>query len=747
MRFPYRVVKHHFPVFSLPFHCPSFLRHFLHPFLSSILSRTKPLAGNKHTQSHSFNMFRRFDPHLPLSLLPPRTGDNDVDALALLNFVSQLYYPPMDQSYYNQLYTSVALITILMILLGAVILNRLFHGRAWFLKIWNVAGGTFVLPNSVIAFLVCQGIYACCWIGYVFLTVEHYQHHRYSKNYFLYKVLVWVPLWDGGWWTAFGVLSAFPDALTLKPKDGRQRRLLLSPTAFNIACWLTPVLQVASVLPAAILACQTYNASFDDFDAWKSNIDMARQHDMTDATFSVLHTSALHLWLGVTKTYWYLDAAMTCWSIWAVICLCVYVPIGAHTLSRIHAQLKLSKREEQKPKPTFRMKVVSDEGDVDQNCQGESQHQRSEGVGCSSSRVFPPMKESSKKPQARTVKPRSLAQRRTHNLKRVHRNISVQYYGITCAIICFFVSSSIYAIGAYDCARNNKVGPTQVRGDLSAAWVSVCFGFLVMCCIFWRSFDPSLSIDLSDEEGPTVPARSMLVGLVILAPARMMVAAAKTRPFSLRSPIRAPDLERQALSPAIGKDADDKHHPNSVGNNRVSLDEDVKQYVVEGRENDTLHRKASSLTLVGKGGKTSIVQRSPSIRTTKSLAETGSIISDKSGPTTPTSDLFPLSPREINESSDAQVQRPSNSDQNEMVLPPVSLGDDDEDFGGLEWLHNHCHLVEESSSSQRRSISSFRQWRRSRLVSTASLPNAFGLLEILFVQMMSRQRRRRKRSR
>lgn len=494
-------------------------------------------------------MIMSFDRILPLSLLPPRSGDNNVDLDHLLKFATQLYHPHMDDSFYIQLYVCAALTAIMLPVTILMLLNRIRLGRAWFLKIWPVAGGTFVIPNAVVAFLICEGGFAIFWVAYVFVSVAYYRDRGLQKYYFLWKSLVWVPLWMGGWWTGFGFLSAFPDALTHKSKGGMQRRLILSPFCFNAICWFVPLLLLASLLPPAILAAKTYNATLDDYRAWRAVADAERQSAISDATFSALRAQALLLWLDVTKAYWYFGICMTCWCVWAAICLIVYLPVGGHTLWRIREQLLVAKSKyrslDRQTLPTRIVvtgcKICAAHAESQVNPHVLPSHMANSdsaspqaldtalhGVACKdhdgqldtqhrdagfSSQVFPPTQIHSQATDSRAATPRTVEQRRTDNLERVYRNLSVQYYGICVSIVCFLNSASIYAVDSYDCARINRIAVTQVRGNLSAAYVIVCFGWLTVIAIFWRSLDPSLSIDFSEEASSPVASRCVFVTL------------------------------------------------------------------------------------------------------------------------------------------------------------------------------------------------------------------------------------------
>lgn len=448
-----------------------------------------------------------------------------------------------------------AIILFLLIPGCTVLLHRLYHGRLWFLKIWHVGGGNFIIPNSVIAFLLCQGCFGFLWISNVIVSVQYYHRNpTFQKNFFLWRILIWTPLWLGGWLSGFGVLSAFPEALTYQSKKGGQKRLILSHSAFNVACWFVPLVLIATILPLAIITAREYNHAFDNFEAWRQLVDVSQQSALSDTAFAVLKAQALKLWLDVTRAYWYHGIAMTCWCCWAVLCLLTYMPLGAHTLSRIRAQLRQAKRKEKTSvskapfpfqPPVIRIEVPTiQESQVQSNkglgttvendtvqtrapCNDQQQthlqvgskvtstrgglqplgDQRGDGVGTTSSRVFPP----NRMPEAsRPSKFRTMEQRRIHSLERVYRNISIQYSGICIAILCFFSSSMVLAAHSYDSARQNTIGSNSVLAALSAAYPINVFGFLSVGCIFWRSFDPALSIDVSDDGPTSSPARSAL---------------------------------------------------------------------------------------------------------------------------------------------------------------------------------------------------------------------------------------------
>ncbi|SOV07065.1 related to conserved hypothetical Ustilaginaceae-specific protein [Ustilago sp. UG-2017a] len=584
-------------------------------------------------------MIRSFNKALPLDLLPPRTGDNNVDMARLLDFVTRLYYPHVDDSFSTQLYISSAIITFLIIPSSIVVLHRLIHGRLWFLKIWPVAGGIFIIPNSIIAFLTCLFCFSCLWISHVFVSVEYYHGNpKFQKSYILWRILIWTPLWLGGWWSGFGILSAFPDALRYERKSRRQRRLILNPMTFNIACWFVPAIQFSTILLLAILAARTYNKTLDDFDAWRQAVDVAEKGRITDATFTMLLAQALDLWLAVTKSFWYYGIAMTCWCCWAAICLLTYLPLGAHTLSRIRSQLQLAKRKDKATDPFFSSRppviciqeptfqersgqgskngfqstpdvhaaqtrslcddmqqsgdeLKETEDGLQKSSEGRNDlleiDERNDATSTSSSRVFPPMKMASVTLPSRPSQYRSLEQRRIHILGRVYRNIGIQYCGVCFAILCFFGSSMVLAAHCYDSARNNTIAINSVVAALTATYPIIIFGFLVVSLIFWRSFDPALSIDVAEDESPFTSTRSTLEKLTKRA---LRIGKPKGRTI--------PDSKVPTLS--FGVD-DSKPHSSLSQASSVSIKELERTHSIHTRvgTGDLLSAKSEALKCQG----------------------------------------------------------------------------------------------------------------------------------------------------
>ncbi|CDU24513.1 uncharacterized protein SPSC_04014 [Sporisorium scitamineum] len=453
-------------------------------------------------------MLRWFNSSLPVDLLPKSSGDNNVDIGHLYDFLDRLARPQITQSSVDQLYVCMTMISFLLVVGASMILHRLICGRAWFLKLWHVSGGTFIIPNAVIAFLVCQGCFGTNWVVYASITMRHYQVHTFQAIYVLYKALTWCPLWIGAWWTAFGVVSAFPDALTLKTKDSKQKRLIVSPLVFNVACWGVPLVQMCSLLAPGILAIRANVAATTDFYVWCDDVRAALQVSVAGSEYEILHSRALQIWLKITEVYWYYAVVMTCWFAWAIVVLLVYVPMGGHVLLRIRRQLKIEKLKKQVA--AGRPPAAALECSFEQTPDPQDVQEQKDRFGTTTSRVYPQLREPSAQRRKSMQANRTPEERRLRNLKRLLINLAVQYFSISVAVVFCVAAAGLDAFQIYDAARRNYIMRVEAQTNLSAAWTMVFFASLILWCIFQRSFDPSLSIDLSDEELSPIAPRSIL---------------------------------------------------------------------------------------------------------------------------------------------------------------------------------------------------------------------------------------------
>ncbi|GAC97314.1 serine/threonine protein kinase [Pseudozyma hubeiensis SY62] len=455
-------------------------------------------------------MLHAFNATLPTDKFPPLSGDHQIDIQDLQAFLEHMFRPQLPTSFKLQIYLCIGIVSFLLVLCAPIVLQRLLYRRAWLFKLWHVGGGTFVIPNAVLAFLLLEALFGMLWIAYAIITLEHYRYHNYQRSYFAWRTLIWTVLWTGCWWTSFGLLSAFPDALTLKTKGRRQKSLILSPAVFNIACWGVPLLQYASILPLVIIDSRDNASVAAGFETWLDDVQVALRGAVPDAVFAQLRLRAMHLWLDMTEVYWYFGVIMASLCCWSIVALLVFMPVGAHVLLRIRLQLQLETLKMQAAGGRLVDRRLESGVDIDQDSPGLPR--RSERFSATASGL-PPLREPARPSPNSRPSSRTARERLVQNLKRLFKNLLVQYLGISVAILCFFFASGKDALQVYSAARRNDTIRTETQSILFAAWTMVVFASLTLFCTYRRSFDPSLSVDLSDEEPSTLAPRSVLVGL------------------------------------------------------------------------------------------------------------------------------------------------------------------------------------------------------------------------------------------
>ncbi|CEH13873.1 hypothetical protein CBOM_01767 [Ceraceosorus bombacis] len=502
-----------------------------------------------------------FDADLPDGVMP--TGS----VAEVRDFLHELFQPTAPTYFYIQLYFVVGAILIFCLMAWSVVLRRLYRGKAWFVQFYPTPQGTFLIPNAVMALCSFILFYAICYSAYCFINIGFYRDGHYQRRFFLWRQIVWYPLWVAAWACAWGTLSAFPDALRMRGKSTVQR-YILNPWLFNAVALGTPFMVLTTILIPSLLCNKLYDEQIGRRDDW------LRAAAAADAGTNLtnLVADAKDIWLQVTKAYWYYQFTMITWTCWACIIVIVFVPIGFHTLYRIRHQVKLADKKSEMVK-TFYLFPSQDihtavgaerahrqgpapplsaepgafspgspftsaskagqikwgnEDDADADAAGDATARAASipleerRIGSGEDEVMqahPDVIEQLRDaPQETTtilypaLKPKkgekklnqvAAASRRCEQLRLIYRNLVLQYLSIAGGATTFACSAGILAGGTYASARENRIGRNQVIANLLAAWAAFVFGSAVLVAVTWRSFDPTLTLQEERTEEET----------------------------------------------------------------------------------------------------------------------------------------------------------------------------------------------------------------------------------------------------
>jgi hypothetical protein len=292
---------------------------------------------------------------------------------------------------------------------------------------------------------------------------------------------------------------------------GGVRRNFIQPALFNVIWMSGPVVCIASLLGPTILASNLYDAQLPRHEAWR-----AAALSTNPPALPQLVAEARDIWLSVTRAYWYYAWTMAIWTTWACIVVLVFVPIGAHTIWRVRAQVQLARKRDEalhsfhffpsaeldgRDDAASGMRPVFCTSDGDAGAYGTGRkHAAAQGppdagkeVGVAT--LYPPMKQQRTHLSAGTA-----ASRRKELLQLLYRNIVIQYFGISAGAATFATSAGILAGEAYHSARYNTIGRNQMIANLIAGYAAAVFGSAVIVAVLWRSFDSSLTLSPEPEE-------------------------------------------------------------------------------------------------------------------------------------------------------------------------------------------------------------------------------------------------------
>ncbi|RYF12898.1 MAG: hypothetical protein EOO40_00040 [Deltaproteobacteria bacterium] len=355
-----------------------------------------------------------------------------------------------------------------------------------------------------------------------------------SPTFFIFHILIWLSVWTGAWLSAFGTVASFPDALRRKQKGyGQVHDYIIKPLVYNAACWGTPLLVLISELTVAVIAQRQYNQLHSAHAGWSVSVDEFRslpQEEQDRLTMIALREAAAGVWDGITKVYWYYSIAHTMWTVWAVLALVVYTSTGWLTVTRVREAVKLAELQLQRrnapeagylppldysgqssplPADVYELKspvtavmakpsnveiIFGEEEDLPSSLR--TPHRT---LQTPQATLFPALKASPASSKWANLSP---AERRCQAIRSIHRNILIQFFTISIAIVCYCVITA-YAARNYISARAGgaAIQHLQVTGNLMAAWTNCVFGSIVMVLLLWRSFDPSLSLREEPADG------------------------------------------------------------------------------------------------------------------------------------------------------------------------------------------------------------------------------------------------------
>ncbi|SNX86821.1 related to conserved hypothetical Ustilaginaceae-specific protein [Melanopsichium pennsylvanicum] len=273
------------------------------------------------------------------------------DAIVELRaYVRELFFLKFPNSFFINCLTTVGIVGLLIVLASPVVIHRLYHGRLNLCRFERRMQGLYIVPNAINCFLLLQGTYGLLIVAFNSLCYKLYRDEVESgvKLWQAFRLLTWIPLYWGAFFTGWGSFYTAPGALD-KPTASRHKTSakghLSWPMIVNLSCLGTPIALVVSLVPPVVLSSIKMIQAFHAYKDWDSKFQ-----SLLDATVagSLVNPAAVNGFRGQgydifttwTKSYYYSDISNVLWSIWALLFLAFYVPAGGVLVYLVYRQVR-----------------------------------------------------------------------------------------------------------------------------------------------------------------------------------------------------------------------------------------------------------------------------------------------------------------------------------------------------------------------------------------------------------------------
>lgn len=297
----------------------------------------------------------------------------------------------------------------------------------------------------MLAFLLVEGAFTALWIACMFILLSYTQNGGYATSIFLWRQLVFAPLFIGAWLATWGTLSGFPDALRFK-NSSNLHEFYLKPRVFNLCCWVLQLVPIIAIIAPTHLSQQAHSRAHAMYTS--SFLSAAAGSDHREI--------AIDIWREVTRALWYLSITLTVWTV-VILCLAIiYTIISVHVIRRLSYQIRMAIRKHRNPETFF---YFSPPLARDEDKMGHSPLPAQRGFMTNStgndSRAASRLSRS--RGDAHSDQ-RAIWARKIANLRRIRRMLAIQFGLIEACMFMFVLAALWTASIVYDNARTNTVG-------------------------------------------------------------------------------------------------------------------------------------------------------------------------------------------------------------------------------------------------------------------------------------------------
>lgn len=293
----------------------------------------------------------------PASIVSGLSSSDSVSQLTaiaeLRDYMRRLFFLEINDFVLVSTLVTAGILALLIVIGIPVIIHRVYHKRLAVFRIERRTQGLYIVPNAINCFLLLEGIYGVVTIAFnaVFWRLYHDQDGVMVKYFQSFRILAWIPLYLGAFFTGWGTFYSAPGALD-KPTAAKYKTSARGrvpwPMIVNLSCLGTPIILIISLLAPVILASNQMVDAFSSYKRWDQTfqmlIDASPVGELVDqSTINGLSSQAFTIFTSWTKSYYYSHIAYTIWCVWSVLFLVFYVPAGGFLVYLLFRQLRKQK--------------------------------------------------------------------------------------------------------------------------------------------------------------------------------------------------------------------------------------------------------------------------------------------------------------------------------------------------------------------------------------------------------------------
>ncbi|PWN37774.1 uncharacterized protein FA14DRAFT_19103 [Meira miltonrushii] len=261
----------------------------------------------------------------------------------LSEFVERLFFYRLPiPGIYIQIKFCASYVCLLLLIIIMILSGRMYEKTFWILRPMKKPSGTVLVPNSMLAFSMIEGIYGILFVALLWEVDKFYEERSTLPfNFMAWLQLPWIPLIIGASMAALGTYFAIPsntqqsfgvDSEESQVKNAL-RRFFTHSWFINSTTLLGPLAVIISVVIPTVWSSILFNRSLNQQLIWQE-----KYANLPDFTQEMV-TDAQRVWYELLPSMRLAGVTMIVWTIWAFSIFVVYTSIAVRLVLAVRREL------------------------------------------------------------------------------------------------------------------------------------------------------------------------------------------------------------------------------------------------------------------------------------------------------------------------------------------------------------------------------------------------------------------------